>query len=232
MGSRGRSIRLRIYFLVAIPLVALVGLLAYVAGTTINSAISVDRAPNLVNATAIPAAEFGTFLEAERTAAVVYLFQPDANNLAAYQAATAATDKAEPAFVAAMNSEGTTGTEDTAGAKAVSSLVSGLEPAPHPAQRGQGAGPQPAGRPGRLQPGHHDPDQAVPDPDRERDRQLPADPGRRADRHRPGQGAALAGARAAVRDAGHASGSRRRTGSRSPTWPRPGPPTWPTRTTS
>ena len=130
MGSRGRSIRLRIYFLVAIPLVALVGLLAYVAGTTINSAISVDRAPNLVNATAVPAAEFGTFLEAERTAAVVYLFQPDANNLAAYQAATAATDKAEPAFVAAMNSGGTTGTEDSAGAKAVSSLVSGLSQLP------------------------------------------------------------------------------------------------------
>jgi len=91
MGSRGRSIRLRIYFLVAIPLVALVGLLAYVAGTTINSAISVDRAPNLVNATAIPAAQFGTFLEAERTAAVIYLFQPTTANLKAYTAATAAT---------------------------------------------------------------------------------------------------------------------------------------------
>ena len=130
MGSRGRSIRLRIYFLVAIPLVALVGLLAYVAGTTINSAISVDRAPNLVNATAIPAAQFGTVLEAERTAAVVYLFQPNPNNLAAYQAATAATDKAEPAFVAAMNSAGTTGTEDSAGAQAVSSLVSGLKQLP------------------------------------------------------------------------------------------------------
>ena len=96
------------------------------------------------------------------------------------------------------------------------------QPAPDPAQRGQGAGPQPAGRPGRLQPGHHDPVQAVPDPDRERDGQLPADPGRRADRHRPGQGAALAGGSAAVRDAGHSTGSRRRTGSRLPTWPRPG----------
>ena len=87
MGSRGRSIRLRIYFLVAIPLVALVGLLAYVAGTSINNAISLDRAPNLVNATAVPAAKFGTYLQAERAAAVVYLFQPTAANLAAYEAA-------------------------------------------------------------------------------------------------------------------------------------------------
>ena len=85
MGSRGRSIRLRIYFLVAIPLIALVGLLAYVAGTSINNAISLDRAPNLVNATAIPAAEFGVVLQAERAAAVVYLFQPTAANLAAYE---------------------------------------------------------------------------------------------------------------------------------------------------
>ena len=130
MGSRGRSIRLRIYFLVAIPLIALVGLLAYVAGTSINNAISLDRAPNLVNATAVPAAKFGTYLQAERAAAVVYLFQPTAANLAAYQAATAATDRAEPAFIAAMNSQGTTGTENSTGAKAVSSLVSGLSQLP------------------------------------------------------------------------------------------------------
>ena len=130
MGSRGRSIRLRIYFLVAIPLVALVGLLAYVAGTAINNAISLDRAPNLVNATAVPAAKFGTYLQAERAAAVVYLFQPTAANLAAYDAATAATDRAEPAFIAAMNSQGTTGTENSTGAKAVSSLVTGLSQLP------------------------------------------------------------------------------------------------------
>jgi signal transduction histidine kinase len=130
MESRGRSIRLRIYFLVAIPLIALVGLLAYVAGTTINNAVSLDRAPNLVNATAVPAAQFGTFLQAERAAAVLYLFQPNAANLAAYEAATRATDKAEPAFLAAMHSQGTTGTENSAGTQAVNSLVSGLSALP------------------------------------------------------------------------------------------------------
>ncbi len=130
MGSRGRSIRLRIYFLVAIPLVALVGLLAYVAGTSINNAISLDRAPNLVNATAIPAAKFGVVLQAERAAAVVYLFQPTAANLASYEAATAATDRAEPAFTAAMNSQATMGTENSTGAQAVSAMVSGLSQLP------------------------------------------------------------------------------------------------------
>jgi len=87
MGSRGRSIRLRIYFLVAIPLIAMVGLLAYVVTTTVSNAVSLDRAPNLVNATAIPAANFGVRVQTERAAAVIYLFRPTPANLRAYQAA-------------------------------------------------------------------------------------------------------------------------------------------------
>ena len=130
MGSRGRSIRLRIYLLVAIPLVAMVGLLAYVAGTSINNAISLDRAPNLVYATAIPAANFGAFIEAERAAAVIYLFQPTAANRQAYDAATAATDKAKPEFIQAMTSQGTTGTETAGGNKDVSAMVNGLNQLP------------------------------------------------------------------------------------------------------
>src|SRR5256886_2177736 len=128
MGSRGRSIRLRIYFLVPIPLIAMVGLLGYVVTTTVDSAISLDRAPNLVNATAVPAAKFGTFVEAERTAAVVYLFKPNAANLQAYQAAVAATDKAKPAFTAAMTSEATVKTETADTAK----IVHGMNQPPKP----------------------------------------------------------------------------------------------------
>jgi len=130
MGSRGRSIRLRIYFLVAIPLIAMVGLLGYVVTTTVDSAISLDRAPNLVNATAVPAAKFGTYVEAERTAAVVYLFQPSPANLQAYQAAIAATDKAKPAFTAAMTSEATVKTETADAAKIVHGIVTGMNQLP------------------------------------------------------------------------------------------------------
>ena len=130
MGSRGRSIRLRIYFLVAIPLIAMVGLLGYVVTTTVDSAVSLDRAPNLVNATAVPAAKFGTFVAAERTAAVVYLFQPSPANLQAYQAAVAATDKAKPAFTAAMTSEATTKTETADAAKIVHGIVTGMNQLP------------------------------------------------------------------------------------------------------
>jgi len=91
MGSRGRSIRLRIYFLVAIPLVAMIGLLGYVAGTSINNAIDLDRAPSLINATSLPTAKFVSYLQTERAAAVVYSFEPTAANLQAYNTAIAAT---------------------------------------------------------------------------------------------------------------------------------------------
>ena len=150
MGWRGRSIRLRIYFLVAIPLIALVGLLAYVAGTSINNAISLDRAPNLVNATAIPAAQFGVYVQTERAAAVVYLFQPTAANLAAYQAATAATDRAEPAFARGHALPGHHGHRGLPRGQGGQQPGQRPEPAPGPAQRGQGTGPQPAGRAGPV----------------------------------------------------------------------------------
>jgi signal transduction histidine kinase len=126
MGSRSRSIRLRIYFLVTIPLVAMAGLLAYVAGTSISNAISLDRAPNLVNATALPAANFGVYVQNERAAAVVYLFHPTAANLQAYQAAIAATDRAKVAFTSAMSSQSTMGTETAGGVKAIRAIQTDL----------------------------------------------------------------------------------------------------------
>jgi signal transduction histidine kinase len=126
MGSRGRSIRLRIYFLVAIPLVAVVGLLAYVASTSISNAINLDRTPNLINATAVPAATFGNYLEAERTAAVIYLSQPTPANLQTYQAAIDSTNEHEPAFEAAMTSPATVSGETPAEAAAVSAVVGDL----------------------------------------------------------------------------------------------------------
>ncbi len=130
MGSRGRSIRLRIYFLVAIPLVAMAGLLAYVVGTSVNNAIDLDRVPNLINASGIPAAKFGMFVQSERAAAVVYLFAPTPANLAAYQAAISATDKATPAFTAAMTSPAVLGSESPSGAEQIQAILGGLKQLP------------------------------------------------------------------------------------------------------
>jgi signal transduction histidine kinase len=126
MGSRGRSIRLRIYFLVAIPLLTMVGLLTYVVTTSVHNAINLDRAPDLIKATSEPAALFTTYLQAERLGAVVYVFEPTEANLQAYQADIAATTAAEKPFVDAMDSPATKGAETATSAQGISDVIAGL----------------------------------------------------------------------------------------------------------
>jgi signal transduction histidine kinase len=126
MGWRSRSIRLRIYFLVAIPLVALVGLLGYVTGTSVRNAVNLDRAPNLINATSIPTAVFTSYLQAERAAAVIYLFRPTQANLAAYHAAIANTSQHAGAFKSAMTSPATVSSETPAEKTAIGTVLGNL----------------------------------------------------------------------------------------------------------
>ena len=90
MGSRGRSIRLRIYFLVAIPLVTMLGLFGYVAYSSVNNWLNQDRAPTLILETSEPLTNFVNVLQTERRAAVVYLSQPNAANLGTFQGAVSA----------------------------------------------------------------------------------------------------------------------------------------------
>ncbi len=106
------------------------GLLAYAAGTSISNAIDLDRVPNLINASGIPAAKFGVVLQSERAAAVVYLFAPTPASLAAYQAAISATDKATPPFVATMRSHAVLGSESPAGAREIETILGGLKQLP------------------------------------------------------------------------------------------------------
>ena len=107
MGSRGRSIRLRIYFLVAIPLVTMLGLFAYVADTSVTNWLNQDRAPNLINDTAEPLTNFVNLVQAERRTAVGYLSHPDAASLDAYRSAITTTETGQQNLEAALNSPGT-----------------------------------------------------------------------------------------------------------------------------
>jgi signal transduction histidine kinase len=108
MGSRGRSIRFRIYILVAIPLITMLGLFGYVAYTSVTNWLNLDRAPSLIKATSIPITNFVSFLQAERRAAIVYESQPTPANLAAYQATVTATKNGIAAFEQVINSPATT----------------------------------------------------------------------------------------------------------------------------
>src|SRR5580692_9642097 len=118
MGSRGRSIRLRIYFLVAIPLITMLGLFGYVAYTSVTNWLNLDRAPSLIESTSEPLTNFVNVLQGERRAAVVYLSHPDTANLGTFKAAVTATQQDYQQLEVALNSPGTrnssTPAEDTA----------------------------------------------------------------------------------------------------------------------
>ena len=72
-GRRGPSIRRPLYLLVTVPLLTVIGLYGFVLYTTVGDAINLDRAPALINATSVPAAQFDINIQNERTASMVYL---------------------------------------------------------------------------------------------------------------------------------------------------------------
>jgi hypothetical protein len=139
MGSRGRSVRLRINLLVTVPLLVLIGLVAYVAGTTANNAYNLGRVPSLINATSKPTAVFIAQLQAERLAAVVYAFDPTSPGAAsAFAAATKQTQADETKqtqadvtpLLPALNSPSTTSNESGAEAQGIATLEKQLRELP------------------------------------------------------------------------------------------------------
>ena len=130
MGSRGRSIRLRIYFLVAIPLITMLGLFGYVAYTSTTTYLNLDRAPDLINATAEPLTNFVNLLQAERRAAVVYAADPTSANLDAYHSAIATAEAGEVQVTAALNSVGTKSSASAAETNGIASMTAALNSLP------------------------------------------------------------------------------------------------------
>jgi signal transduction histidine kinase len=124
MGSRGRSIRLRIYFLVAIPLITMLGLFGYVAYTSITNYQNLDRAPSLIRATSEPLTQFVSLLQSERRAAVTYLSQPNAASLNAYKAAVQATGNGELSLEGTIKSPATRDDATPAETSAINAMVS------------------------------------------------------------------------------------------------------------
>ena len=125
---RGRSIRRRLYLLVAIPLLTVIGLYAFVLDTTVGDAINLGRAPSLINVTSVPTAGFiDTYLAGERRASLVYLAAPTAANRAKLDAAQAATERAAPALRATLTSRASTGSATASELAMIRKMVAGLQ---------------------------------------------------------------------------------------------------------
>ncbi|HXP54295.1 MAG TPA: nitrate- and nitrite sensing domain-containing protein, partial [Streptosporangiaceae bacterium] len=126
-GRRGPSIRRPLYLLVAVPLLTVIGLYGFVLYTTVGDAINLDRAPALINATSVPAAQFDINIQNERKASMVYLAAPNPNNRAALTAAQDATTQAFPAFQAKMNSAATKNAATSAELTVVRQMLSSIQ---------------------------------------------------------------------------------------------------------
>src|SRR5258707_7216370 len=129
MGSRGRSIRLRIYFLVAIPLLTMLGLFGYVTYTSVTNWLNLDRAPSLITETSEPLTNFVNLLQSERRAAVVYLSQPNAASLNSFQKAVGVTKQGAEKLQVALDSPGTRNSstpEETAAIVAMTKQINGM----------------------------------------------------------------------------------------------------------
>jgi signal transduction histidine kinase len=94
MGLRRRSIRLRIFLLVAVPIVSLTGLYAFAATITASNAINLSRSTALKNTIGTPVGNLESQIDLERLQAVVYLAAPVPSNLAALRAQEQKTDQA------------------------------------------------------------------------------------------------------------------------------------------
>jgi len=94
MGLRRRSIRLRIFLLVAVPIVSLIGLYAFAATITASDAINLSRSTSLKNTIGTPVGDLEAQIDLERMAAVVYLAAPAPSNLAALHAQEQKTNQA------------------------------------------------------------------------------------------------------------------------------------------
>src|SRR5258708_2374509 len=100
MGLRRWSIRLRIFLLVALPILSLIGLYAFAATITSSNAINLTRARAVKDTIATPVGNVESALEAERLTAVIYLAAPVPRDLAALQAQEHKTDLAVAGFKA------------------------------------------------------------------------------------------------------------------------------------
>ena len=131
MGLRRWSIRMRIFLLVAVPILSLIGLYAFAATITASNAINLQRSRTLKNSIGTPTGNLEAQVDAERLLAVVYLAIPVPQNLAALRAQEHKTEQEQAAFDAAVRSTATTSSAVPAEKQAITVMLrdlAGLNP--------------------------------------------------------------------------------------------------------
>ena len=123
MRRRMRSVRTRIFLLVLIPVLSLVGLYAFATSITARDAINLARSSTEKNATGEPAGAFVAQLGTERLLAIVYLSAPSGANLAKLELQEARTSQASAALGAALRSPTTMNNASVAEKRAIATVL-------------------------------------------------------------------------------------------------------------
>ena len=107
MGLRLRSIRQRIFLLILVPVLSLIGLYAFATFLTARGAVNLSQATTIKSATGEPTGALLSQLDAERPLAMVYLSSPTGANLAVLQVQQNKTDATAAAAASALKSPNT-----------------------------------------------------------------------------------------------------------------------------
>jgi hypothetical protein len=117
---------LRIALLVLVPLILLTGSFAYIAATSLSSALTLTRSTVVMNHLRLPVANLQQALSRERAEVILYYIRPTAAARAALQRQQAVSDRAVHAFMTAAESPAVQQSASAAGKKAIAVTDGGL----------------------------------------------------------------------------------------------------------
>jgi signal transduction histidine kinase len=123
---RRRSVLLRIALLVLIPLILLTGAFAYIATTSLSSALTLTRSTAVMGQLRLPVANMQQALSRERAQMIVYYTRPTRAARAALQSQDAVTNRAVRSFMTAADSPPVRQSASAAGKKAIAEVDQGL----------------------------------------------------------------------------------------------------------
>ncbi len=130
MGLRLRSIRLRIFLLILIPVLSLIGLYVFATFLTARGAVNLSQATTIKSATGLPTGALLSQLDAERPLAIVYLSSPTGANLAVLQVQQNKTNAAAAAAASALNSSNTMNNATAPEKRAIATLLKDIKGLP------------------------------------------------------------------------------------------------------
>jgi len=127
MGLRRWSIRLRIFLLVAIPILSLIGLYVLAAGSAAGDAINLNRAETVKNVIGLPTGTLEKQIDTECVFAVTYLANPSPLSLASLRGQEAQTDAATTVLRSASATTSFTAQEKQTDTALVIQTTTGLQ---------------------------------------------------------------------------------------------------------